>query len=63
VEAGGMACWRCGRLIVPGSVWNLGHDDHDRSVYRGPEHERCNLATSGRKKPRAPVYPARADWW
>lgn len=31
-------CWRCGYLIQPGAPWDLGHDDHDRSVYRGPEH-------------------------
>jgi hypothetical protein len=29
--------------------WDLGHDDHDRSITRGPEHrDRCNRAAAGR---------------
>lgn len=40
-------CWRCGDPIDP-EHWHLGHDDHDRSVYRGPECLPCNLATRGR---------------
>lgn len=36
-------CWRCGRRIDPGN-WHLGHDDDDRSVYRGPECPPCNLS-------------------
>ena len=37
-------CWRpdCGRPIDP-THWHLGHDDHDRSTYRGPECPTCNL--------------------
>lgn len=31
-------CWRCGHLLQPGMLWHLGHDDVDRSIYRGPEH-------------------------
>ncbi len=38
VATGTVACWRCGHLILPGQAWDLGHDDHDRSVTRGPEH-------------------------
>lgn len=43
-------CWRCGELITPdpaltGDGWDLGHDDHDRTKYRGPEHQACNRAT------------------
>ena len=45
-------CWRCaaeGRAHdVDPSDWQLGHDDHDRSVYRGPECSAGNQATSGR---------------
>ena len=40
-------CWRCGDLIDP-HVWHLGHDDDDRSRYRGPECVPCNTATKGR---------------
>lgn len=49
VESGRASCWRCGGPIAPGSRWHLGHDDHDRSVYRGPEHAGCNLKAAARK--------------
>lgn len=44
-------CWRpeCGRAIDP-NAWHLGHDDHDRSQYRGPECPSCNLATASRQR-------------
>ena len=47
-------CWRCGDPLgtVRGRDWQLGHDDLDRSKYRGPECPGCNLATFGR-------YPSR----
>jgi hypothetical protein len=33
VALGDVACARCGRLIVPGSPWDLGHSDFDlRSI-------------------------------
>jgi hypothetical protein len=51
VAAGGVRCWRCRDLIQPGDPWDLGHDDYDRTVYRGPEHRRCNRATAGRMQP------------
>ena len=41
-------CWRCGATINP-DAWHLGHDDNDRSIYRGPECIPCNLATSTRR--------------
>jgi hypothetical protein len=52
VDAGTVDCWRCRRLITPGTAWDLGHDDHDRSIYRGPEHQRCNRGTNRRGRRR-----------
>ena len=42
-------CWRCQDPHQPitGRQWHLGHDDHDRTITRGPEHERCNLSAAG----------------
>lgn len=41
-------CWRCKKPIDP-QLWHLGHDDRDRSKYRGPECPPCNLATASRR--------------
>lgn len=48
VATGTVTCWRCTELIQPNQPWDLGHADHDRTVYRGPEHRACNRATAGR---------------
>jgi hypothetical protein len=55
VEQGGVTCWRCGNLIAPGQAWDLGHDDHDRATYRGPEHRGPNRAAGARKGNRSPL--------
>lgn len=47
---GGVICWRCLEPIVPGQPWDLGHDDFNRAMYKGPEHRHCNRATAGRKR-------------
>lgn len=43
-------CWRCDNPIDP-KYWDLGHDDWDRSIYRGPECPSCNRSAAGRKRP------------
>lgn len=48
VDAGAAECWRCGTPIKPGEAWHLGHDDNDRTKYRGVECPPCNLGTGGR---------------
>lgn len=60
VARGEAYCWRCleeGKTkeeawISPDSNWDLGHDDIDRSLYRGPEHASCNRATSAHRPQR-----------
>lgn len=42
VEAGGVNCAHCREKIQPGTPWDLGHDDNDRTTYTGPEHRSCN---------------------
>lgn len=53
VQSGQARCWRC-RTPIPrtarrGPDWQLGHDDWDRSIIRGPECSRCNRSAAGRK--------------
>jgi hypothetical protein len=48
VEAGDGYCARCGKWIPPGEPWDLGHDDTDRTKYRGPEHQACNRGAPNR---------------
>lgn len=49
VDAGQAYCWRCGGWIDPAMPWDLGHDDHDRSVYRGPEHRGRECPAGGNR--------------
>jgi hypothetical protein len=46
VNAGLVNCWRCNQLIQPGQPWDLGHDDQDRTIHRGPECRHCNRSTA-----------------
>lgn len=41
-----VCCWRCGTRIT-GRVWDLGHDDHDRTITRGAECQPCNRSAGG----------------
>lgn len=66
VDPGNGYCWRCDGWIDPTlrdeygrEIWDLGHDDNDRTVYRGPECRDCNRATHGRRPP-SPV--ASRNW-
>lgn len=67
IDAGGVECWRCGQPIPPGAAFHLGHDDDDRSVYRGAEHPLCNTRAAGvksqklRRAARAPLVTSR-EW-
>jgi hypothetical protein len=35
-------CRRCDKPIEPGTPWDLGHDDQDRTRPAMPERRRCN---------------------
>ena len=50
VAAGGVCCARCGEPIEPGTPWDLGHVDGDRTRYQGAEHRACNRSTAGRRR-------------
>jgi hypothetical protein len=39
----------CGRLILKGEPWDLGHLDGIPGEYVGPQHARCNRRTRKRK--------------
>jgi hypothetical protein len=68
VAAGEVNCARCGRPIKPDQVWDLGHDDRDRTVYTGPEHAHkrdCpaggNRATKRHRKRTSRALPSYED--
>lgn len=48
---GDVDCWRCGRLIAPGTPFDVGHlDDQAPADLENlmPEHRRCNRSAGGR---------------
>jgi hypothetical protein len=64
VAKGGWICTRYGHAQFPdcpgeipahhpshaSQVWQLGHDDWDKSRYTGPEHKACNQRAGGLKR-------------
>ena len=43
-------CWRCRRPLGPDpSLLDLGHEDGDKTRYRGLEHSACNRATNAHR--------------
>lgn len=67
VDAGEVACARCGKLIIPRSRWHLGHDHVSGTGYIGPEHERCSIADRNRRNNwrlrRRPPRPKQSRVW
>jgi len=49
-----VVCSRCRRPILPGTAWQLDHDDYDRTLYRGPSH---SLQRRRRQPQLAPAPP------
>lgn len=48
VDCHALTCLEPIRRILPTALWDLGHDDNDRSIIRGPEHRKCNRSAGGR---------------
>jgi hypothetical protein len=47
-SGGRVTCWRCGGRITNPADMDLGHDDTDRAITRGPEHRHCNRSAAGK---------------
>src|SRR4029079_15459690 len=69
VASGSAVCARCGRPIVPGTPWDLGHvDGSEKTLYQGPEHRACNRGVRPAKRRQSfpwdgePVQEQRASW-
>ena len=65
----GEVCPRCFKTVAKGRPsrgycgWDLGHDDHDRTIYTGPEHACCNRRAGGRRAARTTSLKRSARVW
>ena len=57
VRTGLVVCHRCDLPIKRSDEWDLGHDDHDRTKYTGPEHAECNRRAGGQEAQRRRADP------
>jgi hypothetical protein len=62
VAAGEAVCARCGDPIAPTDLWDLGHVD-GTFEYAGPEHARCNRATSTHRAERRRWFDETSRIW
>lgn len=70
-QDGYLTCWRCAeagiadgsQLILTAEDMHVGHDDHDRTVTRGPEHRLCNLRAAADKTNGKLGIPHSRNWW
>lgn len=64
VDRGDVDCAHCGLRIEPGTPWDLGHDDNNRTRYVGPEHSSCNRRyRTRREQERAAVNDPEPKPW
>ncbi len=40
----------CGKPILRGEPWDLGHEPGNPAAYVGPQHARCNRRTAGKRE-------------
>ena len=65
VANGSVTCWRCGKVIRPGTPWDLGHADGSDTLYNGPEHRACNRGAAGKltnARRRSRALPTSEAW-
>lgn len=68
-----LPCWRCGRVLTPGSRWTVGHivdralgGSHTDPANQWPECARCNYSAGGKlgaaiTNARRPIAEERRD--